>query len=132
MSVVELAVKDRHCRNHYHRRRHRCRHRHHRHQAATTAATTTATTATATATDPSFEESLTQQWYQTGRIGKEGSAPEYLIDLPIDKDQFSYFPAIGYLVNVIVDPCRGHEHDCCVDRFGTAEYVADDKMHSSR
>ena len=58
--------------------------------------------------------------YQTGRVGKDGSAPEYLIDLPIDKDQFSYFPTIGYLVNVIVDPCRGHEHDCCMDRFGTA------------
>lgn len=58
--------------------------------------------------------------YQTGRVGKDGSAPEYLIDLPIDKDKFTYFPTIGYLVNVIVDPCRGHAHDCCMDQFGRA------------
>jgi len=32
-------------------------------------------------------------------------------------------PAEEYSVNIIVDPCRGHSHDCCQDVFGTPQYV---------
>jgi hypothetical protein len=33
-------------------------------------------------------------------------------------------PAEEYGVNVIVDPCRGHPHDCCQDVFGKPQYVS--------
>ena len=32
-------------------------------------------------------------------------------------------PADQYAINIIVDPCRGHEPDCCQDVFGTPQYV---------
>jgi hypothetical protein len=33
-------------------------------------------------------------------------------------------PADQYAVNIIIDPCRGHEPGCCQDVFGSPQYTA--------
>ena len=34
-------------------------------------------------------------------------------------------PPKDFVVNVIFDPCRGREFDCCDQMFGTPEFVSD-------
>lgn len=85
----------------------------------------------------------------TGRTQRDGTKREHTIRSAISKDRYwsntvpigydfdvipglrymraSDFyepvPAENYHVNLIVDPCRGHEPGCCQDVFGTPQYV---------
>jgi hypothetical protein len=41
-----------------------------------------------------------------------------------ERSSYAYAPpsSADYIVNLIVDPCRGHRPDCCMGVFGSAEY----------
>ena len=63
--------------------------------------------------------------------------PETLLlfrDEYVDKPAPITSPIFGapkdYLVNVIFDPCRNYEPDCCNDRFGTPEYIKNENTSS--
>mmetsp|Transcript_20358 Transcript_20358/g.26298 ORF Transcript_20358/g.26298 Transcript_20358/m.26298 type:complete len:344 (-) Transcript_20358:103-1134(-) len=51
--------------------------------------------------------------------------PEVDWDEYIDKDQYTYVPPEDYefVVNLIIDPCRDYDADCCWDKFGVPEYA---------
>mmetsp|Transcript_6451 Transcript_6451/g.18272 ORF Transcript_6451/g.18272 Transcript_6451/m.18272 type:complete len:552 (-) Transcript_6451:193-1848(-) len=42
-----------------------------------------------------------------------------------ERDQYRYAPVsrADYVVGLIIDPCVGLEHDCCMDTFGTPQYL---------
>ncbi|KAG7398188.1 hypothetical protein PHYBOEH_011511 [Phytophthora boehmeriae] len=45
------------------------------------------------------------------------------VNTTIDTDVYSFVEPTKYVIGLLLDPCRNHAVDCCIDRFGEPAYV---------